>query len=169
MTSIRDYANQYNGGLIPKNLQCIQSVGIDNISKSLFTGREESFNQNNLQSQRSSVTNIVVPPQQTTVVNGGFVHQRPSIVGGNTVNPVLYQSKSLQPTGPVLTQPPQPVQGQIIQQILPPQIPIQQVPIQHVPVQQIPPQNAIQQRFIQSQVQTVRPVQTAQQTLFRAP
>lgn len=28
LSSIKEYANQYNGGVIPKNLECIQKVGV---------------------------------------------------------------------------------------------------------------------------------------------
>ena len=37
--AVEEYANKYNNGIIPNNLECIQRVGIDHISKSLTTMR----------------------------------------------------------------------------------------------------------------------------------
>ncbi len=39
LTSIKEYANEFNGGLIPKSLECIQRVGVDTISRTLVEGK----------------------------------------------------------------------------------------------------------------------------------
>jgi hypothetical protein len=36
LKSVKDYANEFNGGLIPKNLKCIQKIGVDRISQTLI-------------------------------------------------------------------------------------------------------------------------------------
>lgn len=41
LSAIKEFANIYNGGVIPKNLECLHKVGIENISKSIINPREE--------------------------------------------------------------------------------------------------------------------------------
>jgi hypothetical protein len=36
LTAVKEYANQFNGGVIPKNLKCIQRIGVDRISQTLI-------------------------------------------------------------------------------------------------------------------------------------
>lgn len=38
LNSIKEYANQYNGGLIPRNLECLLRNGIERISQTLIGG-----------------------------------------------------------------------------------------------------------------------------------
>lgn len=53
LSAIKEIANIYNGGVIPKNLECLHKVGIENISKSIINPREESTHH----SQRNNLVN----------------------------------------------------------------------------------------------------------------
>lgn len=43
LNAIKEFANIYNGGLIPKNLECLHKVGIDTISRSITNPRQENM------------------------------------------------------------------------------------------------------------------------------
>lgn len=53
LSAIKEFANMYNGGIIPKNLECLHKVGIDNISRTITTPSKESMY---YQTQRSNLT-----------------------------------------------------------------------------------------------------------------
>lgn len=141
--------------MIPKCLECIQKVGIDTISRSLVSGREDSFTPNNIQSQN---VNYIPPYQQpvTTTYNSPVYvssvspYVGPQVGQGNIpVYQNVYPTQVVQPVKHTQFVPP-------VQQIGASGVRGSQVNIPPVVVQsQIP----VEQRFAQSHVQTVRPVQ----------
>lgn len=153
LSSLKEYANQYNGGVIPKNLECIQKVGIDKIIR-ITTSKEGSHVPNITPIQGSTLnSNIVVsqPPVNTYQpqsningpLNGSTYYQpRQPLFVPNTIP---YNNPQIQGNLP-LYRPVQNVQNfQPSQNLQPAQNaqpfktfqPIQNIqPIQHVPIMQ---------------------------------
>lgn len=190
LNSIKDFANLYNSGVIPKNLECLHRVGIEKVSRSIITPRDQSINSGYFQTQQSNIatSGVAVQQQQPFVAQQPLTNQQPYI----NQQPFVQQYRPQQPFQQVVPPTNAPVyqRAQTIQSSLPVYQPIQvaQQPIQVVqqPIQSaivaqpaqifgasgvrvqnndfnqvnvVQVQNQGEQRFLQSQVQTVRPSQ----------
>jgi hypothetical protein len=145
LSSLKEYANQYNGGVIPKNLECIQKVGLDRILRTVTSSKEGSHTPNIVPIQASTLNSNVVlnQPQVNT-----FVPQ--SNINGSLNGSTYYQQRQpLFATNTVPYNPPQIPQGN-----LPLYRPVQ-------PAQNLQPIQNIQPQYMQP-VQNVQPFQTFQ-------
>lgn len=155
--------------MIPKNLEYLHKVGIDNISKTLSKPREETFITSHYQTQQNQIIDNVIVNQIPIVNQPQVVNQQPLINQYRTVQtpqpPVVTNTINYQP--PQMAPTYQPVQTirqiQSVPVVQPTQmigssgVRMPNVNFNSVSVQQQVP---VEQRIHQSQVQTVRPVQT---------